>query len=104
MPAKKGTQPLSVTHPELAKEADGWDPSIFTAGSHSKVTWVCGCGYRWERVIRIRVKSQKSDEASGCPRCNSLAAKFPDIAKEAYGWDPNEFSSKSGVKIKWCEW
>jgi len=22
---KEGKQPLSVTHPELAKEADGWD-------------------------------------------------------------------------------
>lgn len=27
MPGKKEKQPLSVTHPELAMEADGWDPS-----------------------------------------------------------------------------
>ena len=26
MPGKKEKQPLSVTHPELAKEADGWNP------------------------------------------------------------------------------
>jgi len=31
MPGKKEKQPLSVTHPELAKEADGWDPNLITA-------------------------------------------------------------------------
>jgi hypothetical protein len=29
--SKKEKLPLSVTHPELAKEADGWDPDKFTA-------------------------------------------------------------------------
>ena len=33
MPTKKEKQPLSVTHPELAKEAEGWDPSTVTFGS-----------------------------------------------------------------------
>jgi hypothetical protein len=32
VPTKKEKQPLSVNHPELAKEADGWDPSEFTSG------------------------------------------------------------------------
>lgn len=30
VPTKTEKQPLSVTHPELAKEAVGWDPSKFT--------------------------------------------------------------------------
>ena len=101
VPTKKEKQPLSVTHPELAKEADGWDPTLVTAGSHAKVSWVCAHGHKWERIIRNRVKNQKSDEAGDCPGCNSLAAKFPNIAKEAYGWNPNEFSSKSGLKLQW---
>ena len=28
MPTKKEKQPLSVTHPDLAKEVDGWERSI----------------------------------------------------------------------------
>ena len=35
---KEPKKPLSVTHPELAKEADGWDPSTVTAGSGKKKT------------------------------------------------------------------
>jgi len=98
---KKGKQPLSETHPELAIQADGWDPSKFTAHSHREVSWKCVYGHTWERVIRVRVKNQKSGEGGDCPSCNSLARKFPEIAKEAYGWDPNEFSSKSGIKLEW---
>lgn len=37
VPTKKEKQPLSVTHPELAKEADGWDTSEILAGSHKKM-------------------------------------------------------------------
>jgi hypothetical protein len=33
VPTKKEKQPLSVTHPELAKVADGWDSSSVTFGS-----------------------------------------------------------------------
>ncbi len=32
VPGKKEKLPLSVTHPELAKEADGWDPTAITKG------------------------------------------------------------------------
>jgi hypothetical protein len=98
---KRGKQPISVTHPDLAKQADGWDPDEFTAHSHNKVSWKCTCGHTWERVIRDRARNQKSIEGADCPRCNSLARKFPEIAREAYGWDPNEFSAKSGLKLEW---
>jgi perosamine synthetase len=36
VPGKKEKLPLSVTHPGLAKQADGWDPSSVTAGSNKK--------------------------------------------------------------------
>ena len=32
--SKKG---LFLSHPEIAREAEGWDPSEFTAGSNKKV-------------------------------------------------------------------
>jgi hypothetical protein len=44
MPGKKVKQPLSVTHPELAKEAVGWDPIEISAGSNKKLEWVCKLG------------------------------------------------------------
>jgi len=102
VPTKKEKQPLSVTHPELAKEAFGWDPSEVAASSHAKVSWKCSYGHTWENVIRSRVKNQRLDFARGnCPSCNSLAEKFPEIAIEAHGWNPVEFSSKSSSKLKW---
>ena len=36
VPSKKEKQPLSVTHPELAKESDGWDPAEITAERPTK--------------------------------------------------------------------
>ena len=37
---KKFKKPLSETHPELAKEADGWDPAIVNAGTKEKRNWI----------------------------------------------------------------
>ncbi len=39
--------PLSKSHPKLAKEADGWDPSQFTFGSNKKQKWKCKLGHNW---------------------------------------------------------
>ena len=36
---KEPKKPLSVTHPELAKEADGWDPSTVSGGLSKKMKW-----------------------------------------------------------------
>jgi hypothetical protein len=44
VPSKKEKYPLSVTHPELTKEADGWNPSSVTFGSGKKVKWKCKLG------------------------------------------------------------
>ena len=32
---------LSETHPEIAKEAFGWNPKIVLAESHEKIAWKC---------------------------------------------------------------
>jgi hypothetical protein len=98
---QKGKQPLSVTHPALANQADNWDPNEFNSGSHQIVSWKCSCGHQWVREIRVRVKSWNSNEGNDCPGCNSFASKFPELAKEAHGWNPKDFSSKSGVKVEW---
>lgn len=32
---------------------------------------------------------------------NDLHTLFPDIAKEAYGWDPSTLTSRSGLRMEW---
>jgi hypothetical protein len=37
----KGFNDLATRHPEIAAEADGWDPSLFGRGSTKKMNWLC---------------------------------------------------------------
>ena len=106
MPGKKEKQPLSVTHPELAKEADGWDPSELTSGSGKKVTWKCLRGHRFEATIGNRARIN----GGGCPICggkkiqigfNDLKTVNPKLAKQAYKWDPRTVTIGSGKKVEW---
>lgn len=97
-------QPLTVTHPSLASEADGWDPNLFTLGSKKKVPWKCQSGHSWEAAIYSRASG------NGCPVCagkkvvkglNDLRTTHPEIAQEAFGWDPTDFSAGSEKKLTW---
>ena len=107
MPKKKEKQPLSVTHPELAKEADGWDPSEFTSGSGKKLLWKCSFGHNWESSVANRTKG------SGCGVCanyiivpgvNDLATQYPELAIQADGWDPTKVGAGSHKRLRWkCE-
>jgi hypothetical protein len=101
-----GFNDLSTTHPELAKEACGWDPKTVSSGSSSKkYLWKCPQGHTWKSVVANRIR-----ENSGCPYCknktllsgyNDLKTKNPRIATEADGWDPSNVLVGSGKKLKW---
>lgn len=71
-----GFNDLATTHPELAKEAVGWDPSTVTAGSSAtKKKWKClSEGHIWETSV-----AQRTD-GHGCPTCSVT------------GFDPNKDS------------
>ena len=98
---------LAETHPELAAEADGWDPAIGVTFSHKSLPWICNLGHKWE--------SKVSDRSNGnnCPFCsgkrvmsgfNDLATTHLDLAEQAHGWDPTTISSGSHKKFEWkCE-
>jgi hypothetical protein len=100
-------EPLSVTHPELAEEADGWDPATLTSGSHARVAWKCDQGHRWDAVLKNRCNGD------GCPVCsghqvlvgyNDLATTNPELAAQADGWDPTTLKAGSGKRVEWkCE-
>ena len=46
MPIKRRkTSPLTISHPQIAMEANGWDPSQYFAGSSKKMSWICPSGH-----------------------------------------------------------
>ena len=105
MSTKKEKQPLSVTHPELAKEADGWDPSKVTFGSGKKLSWKCPQGHLYQTSVDKRTLRRHS-----CPFCsghqvlagfNDLATTHPQFAEQAEGWDPSQYSFGSEFKANW---
>ena len=102
-----GYNDLATTHPDLALEVDGWDPTTVIAGSKAKAEWICEKGHRWAAVLHNRKKG------IGCPVCsnqqllvgyNDLVTTHPDLAAQADGWDPKTVNSGSPKKGKWiCE-
>jgi hypothetical protein len=100
-----GKSSLSKTHPELAAQADGWDPLIYTAGSNKKVRWKCDLGH-----IFMAVLASRTLRGTGCPVCsnrqllvgyNDLATINSKLALEADGWDPITVVKGSGVRKNW---
>ncbi len=101
----KEKKSLRDSHPDLALEADGWDPENFTFGSDKSQTWKCEKGHQWSARI--------SDRASGkgrCPFCigkkvlkgfNDLKSLYPELAMQAFGWDPTEVTPASNKILKW---
>lgn len=101
----KGFNDLLTSHPEVALQAHGWDPTIVISGSNKKKNWICKKGHTWEASPNIRVKGH------GCPFCsnhkvwigfNDLATTHPDIATEARGWDTSSVTAGSSLnKFTW---
>ena len=99
---------LAETHPELAAQADGWDPTTVTAGSNKSFGWRCEFDHRWEATVKNR-----ANRVSGCPVCsnkqvlvgfNDLATTHPDLAAQADGWDPTTLVSGTPMRVQWiCE-
>ena len=105
MHSKKEKLPLSVTHPELAAEAEGWDPSSYTYGSGRVVQWKCPGGHTYQTSIDKRTLRKHS-----CPICsghqvlvgfNDLATTHPELAAEAFDWNPQEYSRGSEYNATW---
>ena len=107
VPTKKVKQPLSVTHPELAKEADGWDPSEFTSGSGKKLLWKCSFGHNWEATVANRTKGSRCGVCANyiiVPGVNDLETLYPELAVQADGWDPKKVGVGSHKRLRWkCE-
>ena len=106
MPAKQEKQPISVTHPALAKEACGWDPAKLDASSGKNVDWICSLGHKWTTRLNYRVHRK-----SKCPFCinqkvwvgfNDFATTHPEMLNELLCSDGTDFVAGSTTKI--CQW
>jgi len=106
VPKKKAKLPLSKTHPKLAKEVVGWDPSKFTFGSSKKMLWKCARSHEWEAAIGSRAIRN-----FGCPYCsnqsvlvgyNDFATTHPELLCELLNSNGTDFVAGSTTKdIEW---
>jgi len=101
----KGFNDLATEHPELTLDCDGWDPSDFFSASSRSKPWKCYLGHKWKAVIY-----ERAIEGTGCPYCsnqkvltgfNDLATTHPELAREAFGWDPKLIVAGTHKKLAW---
>ena len=59
-----GINDLATLHPEVAAEADGWDPTTTHSGAHAKKRWVCSEGHKWVATVKDR-----TGDGNCCPFC-----------------------------------
>ena len=62
----KDTKALSQTHPDIAREAFGWNPKTVLAESHEKIAWKCLNNHIWVEKIIIRTENNVN-----CPKCEN---------------------------------
>ena len=101
---KNGSKSLLAEFPIISEEASGWNPDDFSSHSGKIMTWKCLlCQYIWPARISHRTNPATM---SGCPRCSgkqteSFLTAYPNLAYEAFLWDPSLYTSGSNVVLKW---
>jgi len=99
-----GINDLMTVNTTLARQALGWDVTKYSEGSKVKKTWKCDLGHVWDATIASRSKG------TGCPYCgglkvypglNDFGTKYPELIKEADGWDVSKVTSRSAKKMPW---
>jgi hypothetical protein len=98
-----GFNDLTTVRPEIAKQANGWNPEEVTEFNDVKKSWKCGIGHTWLATTASRSRGR------GCPICanktvqvgfNDLSTTHPEIALQAHGWDPRTMTAGTNTK---CE-
>lgn len=94
---------LAEVHPDVARDADGWDPARLSAGSRVEMPWRCHrCGATWTAEVRARAKGYRR-----CPECDSkehpsLVVTHPLLAAEMIApFDPADYTQGSKAKVRW---
>ena len=82
----------------------GWDTTKYVAGSTKIVAWTCQNNHKWNAAIYIRVRNRSCAYCSGdllWKGFNDLRTSHPQVAKEAYNWDPSTLMAGSLKKVNW---
>ena len=58
-----GFNDLKTKYPEIAAEADGWDPSKKICSSRERLAFKCSKGHKWATKLSTRISG------AGCPSC-----------------------------------
>jgi len=61
---------LTTVYPDIAVEADGWDPTTVTAGSNKVRTWHCAEGHSSKKAVNQRTQGY------GCAVCAGLRVEW----------------------------
>jgi len=66
---------LAETHPELASQAIGWDPTTLRPGSNRALQWKCSQGHIWKTMVNARTQGR------GCAVCTNrkVVSGFNDL-------------------------
>ena len=70
---ERGVNDLTVTHPEIAKDAEGWDPSYEVAETQMNRLWRCQEGHTYQRFV-----SARTGQGLGCLKCSTQKTKGID--------------------------
>ena len=63
----KDTKALSQSHPDIAREAFGWNPKTVLAESHERIAWKCKNSHIWvEKIIN------RTENNMNCPKCEKI--------------------------------
>ena len=101
---------LADLHPELATEVYEADPQKIWGGSGKRILWQAECGHVWDETPAHRVWVLSVGKFLGCPFCsgarvlegfNDLLTTHPEVAAEAYGWNPVTVSKGVVKKMQW---
>ena len=76
-----GTNDLATTHPEIAQQADGWDPTTVIASSKKRRNWKCEKEHSW----KVGCYNRTGPNRKNCPVCanQQILAGYNDLMGSA---------------------
>lgn len=117
-----GVTDLATTHPGIAAQLRGTDPTTVHAGSARVLEWECPRNPKhvWKTTVRHRTgqktvpkgspRSESLRSATGCPFCsnkkvlvgeNDFSTTHPALAAQIVDADPRHLTMGSDKKVRW---
>jgi hypothetical protein len=75
---QQGYNDLASNYPDMALEADGWDPSTVVLGTEQKMPWKCSFGHKWTTSVKHRTGTNPTN----CPPNMDMRRQASDNSKD----------------------